>query len=261
MSRWIYAAIIILLGAFFLVTSSILLFLGFNDLVSSYSRVIAPIIALLIGIMGISFFGRESFLKEDRYHTLNVWIALGLIFFSLADFTAILVYLNENSSEICFTIGLVQIPGLLLWALGVLGYLKSLNASLRLTEGTQLWIALGVITTLTSLSLVVIFAIVFPSRNVFSSIVSIPIIVILGLILCIITGMLWIFKDGYIARPLLLFLFGVTLLFVRSVFWQIEDYCVGSALTQIAAIESYLIVGASFLIASELNIIFESGEK
>ncbi|MHA3963457.1 MAG: hypothetical protein AM325_007945 [Candidatus Thorarchaeota archaeon SMTZ1-45] len=260
MARWIYAAFVILLGIFILVVSGILVMVGFDALVFSAASIIAPMVALSIGIMGISFFGRESFLKEDRFHTLNVWIAFGLIFFCLADITAILVYMNENSAQICFTIGLVQIPGLLLWALGIVGYLKSLNSSLKLTEGTQLWLALGVITTLTSLSLVVIFAILFPSRNLLSTIVSVPIIVVLGLILCIISGTLWIFRDGYLARPLLLLFFGVALLFMRSVIWQVEDYCSGSSFSQITAIESYLLVGASFLIASKLNIIFESSE-
>jgi len=258
LSRWVYAAAIIFLGILILVLSSIFLALGFNTLTYSMTSILTPFIALFIGILGISFFGRESFLKEDRYHTLNVWIALGLVFFSLADVTAILVYSNENASQISFTIGLVQIPGLLLWALGILGYLKSLNSSLKLTEGTQLWLALGVITTLTSLSLIVIFAIVFPSRSLLSIIVSVPIVVVLGLILCIICGILWIFKDGYIVRPIALLLFGIILLFIRSVFWQVEDYLSGNPFNQITAIESYLLVGASFLIASELGVIFEA---
>ncbi|MFW9963825.1 MAG: hypothetical protein ACFFCX_09695 [Candidatus Sifarchaeia archaeon] len=260
MSRWIYATFIILFGIFILVVSAILVLVGFSALVYSASSIVAPVVALGIGIMGISFFGRESFLKEDRYHTLNVWVAFGLIFFCLADITTILVYMNENSAQICFTIGLVQIPGLLLWSMGIVGYLKSLNSTLKLTEGTQLWLALGVITTLTSLSLVVILAILFPSRNLLSTIVSVPIIVVLGVIVCIISGTLWIFKDGYIARPLLLLLFGVILLFLRGVIWQFEDYCSGNSFSQITAIESYLFVGASFLIASKLNIIFEPSE-
>ena len=260
-SRWTYAAIVILLGVTLLGISVVLVFLGFVELVSSYSLVIAPVTGLLIGIMGISFFGRESFLKEDRYHTLNVWLALGLIFFSLADITTILVYMSPNSSEICFAIGLIQIPGLLLWALGVAGYLKSLDSSLRLTEGSQLWIALGIITVLASLSLVVIFTILFPSRNLLASIVSVPILVVLGLLICITTGIFWIFKEGYISRPILLLIFGITLLLARSIFWQIEDFCNGNALNQIAAIESYLIIGASFLLASGLGTIFESSEQ
>ncbi len=263
MSRWVYAVVAIFLGILILVGSSLLLALDLDALAYSVTSILAPIIALFIGILGISFFGRESFLKEDRYHSLNAWIAIGLVFFSLADVTAILVYLNENASQISFTIGLVQIPGLLLWLLGILGYLKSLNSSLKLTEGTQLWLALGAITTLSSLSLVVIFSIVFPSRNLLSILVSVPIVVVLGLILCIISSLLWIFKDGYMARPLVLLLFGIILLFIRSIFWQAEDYLSGNPFNQIAAIESYILVGASFLISSELGVIFkpiEGGE-
>lgn len=260
MSRWVYSVVAIFLGILILVSSALLWSLGLVTLAFSVTGILAPLIALFIGSLGISFFGRESFLKEDRYHTLNVWIALGLVFFSLADVTAILVYFNENASQISFTIGLIQIPGLLLWGLGIFGYLKSLNASLKLTEGTQLWLALGVITTLTSLSLVVFFAILFPSRNLLSIIVSVPIVVALGLILCIICGILWIFKDGYMAKPILLLLFGIILLFIRSIFWQAEDYLSGNPFNQVAAIESYILVGASFLMARELGAIFESFE-
>jgi hypothetical protein len=257
LSRWNYAVATITLGIFIAIASVLLLAFGFDALVSSMMSFLAPIIAIIMGTLGIRFFGRESFLKEDRYHTLYVWISLGLIFFSLADVTLILVYVAENSRQICFTIGLVQIPGLLLWVLGIVGYLKSLNSSLRLTEGTQLWLALGVITTLTSLSLIVIFAIIFPSREILSTIVFVPIAVLLGLVLCIILAFLWIFKDGFLARPLLLLLFGIVILFIRAIFWQIEGYCDGSSFNQILAIESYLLVGASFLMANKIGIIFE----
>ncbi len=190
------AIAIILFGIIVLFVSLILLAIGMNTLLYSIMSVLAPLIALFIGLLGISFFGRESFLKEDRYHTCNVWIALGLIFFSLADITAILVFMTEDAGQICFAVSLVQVPGLFLWILGILGYFKSLNESLRLTEGTQLWLAVGVITTLASLSLIVIFAIISPTRNILATIVGVPVIVVLGLIVCVISGILWVFKEG-----------------------------------------------------------------
>ncbi|MFX1561440.1 MAG: hypothetical protein ACFFBL_12695, partial [Promethearchaeota archaeon] len=78
------------------------------------------------------------------------------------------------------------------------------------------------------------------------------------LILCIILAIIWIFKEGLIARPMLLILFGIVLLFARAIFWQIEGYCDGDSFGQILAIESYLLVGAAFLIANKIGIIFES---
>jgi hypothetical protein len=257
LSRWNYAIATITLGILIVIASVLLLAFGLDTIVYSLVSILAPIIAIFIGMLGILFFGRESLLKEDRYHTLYVWIALGLIFFSLADVTLILVFVSENAMQICFTIGLVQIPGLLLWVMGIMSYLKSLNSSLRLTEGTQLWLALGVITTLASLSLIVIFAIIFPSRELLSTIVFVPIAVLLGLILCITFSILWIFKDGSLARPLLFLLFGIVILFIRAIFWQIEGYCEANPFNQILAIESYLLVGVSFLIANEIGIIFE----
>ena len=230
---------------------------GLDALASSLNSILAPLIAILVGAFGIVLFGRESFLKEDRYHTLYAWVALGLIFFSLADITAILVSMLEDSTEMCFTIGLVQVPGLFLWALGIMSYLKSLNSSLRLTEGTQLWLALGIITALMSLSLIVILSIIFPSRDFLSTIVFVPITVVLGLVFFIILAILWIFKDGSLAQPLLFLLFGVSLLFLRGVFWQIEGYCNEIAFNQLMAIESYLLIGVVFLTANKIGITLE----
>ena len=257
MSRWTHAIAIISLGIVILITSILLWAFGLDALVSSLNSILAPLTAILVGTFGIMSFGRESFLKEDRYHTLYAWIALGLIFFSLADITAILVSMAEDSTEICFTIGLVQMPGLFLWALGIMSYLKSLNLSLRLTEGTQLWLVLGITTTLMSLSLIVILSIIFPSRELLSTIVFVPITVALGLVFFVILAILWIFKDGSLAQPLLFLLFGVFLLFSRAIFWQIEGYCNEMAFNQLTAIESYLFIGVAFLIANKIGIIFE----
>ncbi|MFX1483456.1 MAG: hypothetical protein ACFFCP_09725 [Promethearchaeota archaeon] len=257
MSRWTHAIATIAIGFAILITSVLLWVFGFAVIASSLNSILAPFIAISIGILGIVFFGRESFLKEDRYHTLYAWMALGLIFFSLADITAILVSMAEDPTEMCFTIGLVQIPGLLLWALGIMSYLKSLNSSLRLTEGTQLWLALGIITILTSLSLIVILSIIFPSRNLLSTIVFVPITVVLGLVFFVILGVLWIFKDGTLAQPLVFLLFGVSLLFSRAIIWQIEGYCDRVSLNQLMAIESYLLIGVAFLIANKIGIALE----
>jgi hypothetical protein len=257
LSRWTHAIATISLGIVILITSVLLWVFGFDALVSALNSVLAPLIAILVGTFGIVSFGRESFLKEDRYHTLYAWMALGLIFFSLADITTILVSMVEDSAEMCFTIGLVQVPGLFLWALGIMSYLKSLNSSLRLTEGTQLWLALGIITTLMSLSLIVILSVIFPSRNFVSTIVFVPITVVLGLVFFIILAILWVFKDGSLAQPLLLLLFGVSLLFARAIFWQIEGYCNEIAFNQLMAIESYLLIGVAFLIANTIGITLE----
>ena len=257
MSRWTHAIATISLGFVILIMSVLLWVFGLDALASSLNSILAPLIAILVGAFGIVLFGRESFLKEDRYHTLYAWVALGLIFFSLADITAILVSMLEDSTEMCFTIGLVQVPGLFLWALGIMSYLKSLNSSLRLTEGTQLWLALGIITALMSLSLIVILSIIFPSRDFLSTIVFVPITVALGLVFFIILAILWIFKDGSLAQPLLFLLFGVSLLFARAIFWQIEGYCNEIAFNQLMAIESYLLIGVAFLIANKIGITLE----
>jgi hypothetical protein len=260
-SGWKYAASTIFTGLAILIIAEILYFMGMLSILTTLTTALSPAIALLLGIIGLNFFGRESIVKEDRFHAMNVWMALGLVVFSLSEITGVLLRFTESSSDIYFTVGLVQMPALLLWGLGVVGYLRSSNSVLGVFNGNRMGSILIIITALTSLFLVVIMTLIHPAQSLFITFVSVPMIAGLGITLCILGGIVWILRGGLIARPLILMFFGILLLLIRSLFWGFVSYCPGSPFDYVTAIEGYILVGASLAVASGLDDVFVIGEE
>ena len=255
-SGWKYAATFIFTGLIILIISEVLYFTGMNSLLSVLTTALSPIIALFLGIIGLNFFGRESLVKEDRFHAMNVWMALGLIVFSLSEIAGVLIRINESPVEICFTVGLVQMPALLLWGLGVVGYLRSSNSALGVFTGNRMGSVIVLVTALSSLVLVVIMTLLNPGQNILITFVSVLMIIGLGIILFILGGIVWILREGLIARPLVLMFFGVLLLLIRSLFWGFITYCPGSPFDYLTAIEGYILVGASLAASSRLDDVY-----
>ena len=235
--------------------------MGMLSILTTLTTALSPAIALFLGIIGLNFFGRESIVKEDRFHAMNVWMALGLVVFSLSEITGVLLRFTESSSDIYFTVGLVQMPALLLWGLGVVGYLRSSNSVLGVFNGNRMGSILIIITALASLFLVVIMTLIHPAQSLFITFVSVPMIAGLGITLCILGGIVWILRGGLIARPLILMFFGILLLLIRSLFWGFVNYCPGSPFDYVTAIEGYILVGASLAAASGLDDVFVIEEE
>ncbi len=260
-SGWKYAAIIIFTGFVILMIVEVLYFAGLNSILSMLTTVLSPVIALFLGIIGLNVFGRESPVKEDRFHAMNVWMAFGLIVFSISETTGILIRITESSVEICFTVGLVQMPALLLWGLGVVGYLRSSNSALGLFNGHSMGSRIVLVSALCGLALVVIMTLINPVQSLLITFVSVPTIIGLGVTFCILVGISWIMRKGVIARPLVLMALGVLLLLIRSLFWGFLNYCPGSPFDYVTAIEGYILVGAALAAASSLEDMYTIREE
>jgi hypothetical protein len=258
---WKYAGVIIFTGLAILIIAEILYFLGMSSILGALTTTLCPAIALLLGIIGLNFCGRESLVREDRFNAMNVWIALGLVVFSLAEIAGVLIRIMESSSNINFAIGLVQMPALLLWGLGVGGYLRSSNSVLGVFTDNRMSSVLIIITVLAGLVLLVIMTLIHPGQNLLITSVSVPMIVGLGLISCTLGGIVWILRSGLIAQPLILMFLGIFLLLIRSIFWGFVEYSPGSPFDYVTAIEGYILVGASLASASRLDDIYTIREE
>lgn len=252
---WRNSALIIFSGLAILVISLILNATGNIPILLAIVSVLSPAIALLLGISGLNAFGRESLVKEDRFHSLHVWMALGLIVFSLSEVASVIIHITGYSNEICFTVGLVQMPALLLWGLGVLGYLRSSNIALGITNTDSLLQFIITLASIAGLAILVVVAVLNPSQILYTAI-SVPMIVGLVVIIFALGNLLWTLRDGLIARPLSLLFLGVLLFFIRTLFWSFINYCPGIPFDYVTAIESYILIGAAILAASKLDEIF-----
>jgi hypothetical protein len=256
---WRNAGLIILTGLAILLISVFLYYNGNTMTLSVFASSLAPILAFFLGVIGLSAYGRESLVKDDRFHALNVWMALGLIVFSLSEVAGVMLH-TLDSSEILFIIGLVQIPALLLWGLGILGYLRSSNSALgESSEG--LWARVILIASIAGLTLIVVETLYFPGRSIVQMGIAVPMVIGLSVILLALGRLLWVLREGLIVRPLILLFLGVLLYLIRNLFWNYVEYAPGLPFDYITAIESYILVGASLIAASRLEEVYDEAEE
>ncbi len=242
-----------ILGPIILAVFVLLSMTGYVDALLVLLSILTPLTAFLIGTLGLRLFGRESEMRHDMFHSVNLWISIGLIMLSLSEIAAILVSLTAGSLQIEATIGLVQIPGLLLWGLGILQYLRSVNSSLEFAETGRLWTSLLVIVSLSTLVLIGINALYMPWIGAIENVVLSPIIVGQGMLAIITLGLVWTFRHGEIARPLVLVFCGFLLYLVRTVHWAFTITTIGTPLNSIIAVEAYIFFGAALVLARNLG--------
>ncbi|TFF95882.1 hypothetical protein EU546_02500 [Candidatus Thorarchaeota archaeon] len=245
---------LMLAGALLAVAAAVLSFSGNNILLGAITLLLAPTSALAFGLFGMNLFGRDGLAKKDTFVAMNVSLALGLVILTLAEIAGISMTVIGSPEQLCFTVGLVQLPGLLLWGLGIISYLKSVNLSLDLIEGERLWPILVFVTVMGSLMVVAAVIVSDPERSPLTVLVSAPTGIWLGIILAIVTGLVWTFKRGLLVRPLLLLMLAMLVAFVRSLLWIVSDFCEGGPLDDLFAIESYLLVGASLVESAKLEM-------
>ncbi len=231
----------------------LLMTLGYGDTSQAIALLFAPTSALAFGLLGMNLFGRDGLVKTDRFVSMNVWLALGLVILTLAEIAGIVMAFVGSPDQVCFTVGLVQMPGLLLWGLGIIGYLKSVNQSLDLIEEERLWPILVFVAVMGSLILVAVAIIMFPERSPLAVLVSAPTVVWVGIIVSITLGLLLYFRKGMIARPLGLLFLALVIYFIRSALWVMSEYCQGDLLDDLLSIESYLLIGASLMEAARFE--------
>lgn len=253
LTDWRDTIIVISVGLIILVTSLVLITTGNDQLLLVITSVLAPLVALFLGIMGLRIYGKESAIKDDKYNTLNLWLAIGLIMLSLAEIAGTLVGLTQTPHQILLIVALAQMPGLILWGLGIIQYLRTLNSSLGFIKSNNLWLGFFLVTSLSTISLVVIIMIQFTTIGFVESLVLSPIIVGLTLLTVITALLVWIFRKGTLAKPLFLILGALALFLVRVLLWLFVDTSLESPTDGVIAIESFILCGGALLLARDLE--------
>ncbi|MFW9913264.1 MAG: hypothetical protein ACFFEU_12380, partial [Candidatus Thorarchaeota archaeon] len=68
-----------------------------QSILSSLGGVSAPVASFIMGIIGLWFFGREDFRREDRFHLMNMFFSLGLVLYAISEVAASLLANQEGS--------------------------------------------------------------------------------------------------------------------------------------------------------------------
>ena len=255
MTDWQNTVLVISVGMLILIASLAMIATGNNGLLFGIMSIVSPLVALFFGALGLKIYGRDSGTKDDRFNSFNYWFAIGLIILSLAEIAGLLVSISLNPQQMILVVALTQLPGLLLWGIGILQYLRSLNEALAYIKPQNLWIALFLVTTLSTISFVVIIVTQFPMVGIVESLVLSPIIVGLVLFVTIASVLVIIFRKGSLAKPLFLILGALLLYLVRSLLWLFSSVALETPTDRVIAAEAFILCGAALLLARNLGSI------
>jgi len=252
-TRWSDTVPIFLLGVGILLVFLILAAISYIDTLIVISSILTPLIAFLLGTLGLWTFNRNSEDREDQIQTLLLWISIGLLMISLSEIAGTIVNLVQNPPPTELIVGLVQMPGLLLWGFGILQYLRSVNSALELFESEKLWIVLLMLTALATLGLIVVNTLYNPWIGLIEIVVLSPLVTGLVFLTVIVLGLVLIFRQGEFAIPLFFIFIGFFLYFIRTAQWVLATSAIGTPMNSLFALEACVFFGVGFILTRNLS--------
>ena len=241
-------------GLAILIASAIAWIVNNISILSSLGGISAPVSSFTMGITGLWFFGREDFRREDRFHLMNLFFSLGLVLYAISEVAASLLANQEGSEAFLFTVSLVQMPGLILWAIGVIGYLRASNSVLKSTNDNRLFTMMVIIPAVAMLTLASLVMVLNPTRNPVEVFTTALLAIGMGVITLAMGNVLLVFRSGKLARPLGLAFLSVLVLTLQIVLWCCIELSPIEPLGQIVRTEAYLMLGTALTSAKSIEL-------
>ncbi len=213
--------------------------------------VIAPASALLMSAVGLALYGRQGLVRGDHLHILNLSISLGLVAFLISELTAATMSLHIDNEILHFIVDLIQLIGILLWAVGTVGYLLTSREVLGYMNPRTMWAALVVPSVAYGGLVLFVISGQNPTRDPIEIVTKTPVALGLSMVVLTMILLVWVFKSGRLFVPMALGLAGMLLALMRSALWVFSFFS-GEPLAGLMGAESYLFLGASLVTASKL---------
>ncbi|NWF96275.1 MAG: hypothetical protein HXY34_09030 [Candidatus Thorarchaeota archaeon] len=250
---WLHALSLVMMGLVILVAavlSSTMVDLGLFALMMVP---IGPTVPLAVGLTGLVGYMREGVIREDMLHTMGLVMSLGLTVAALPETAISIVYPLPDTAQFQFAVALLQVPVMLLWAIGVVGYVFIFNrvvpASRPKTTAAVLATILGLI-IFTIKTLVSLF--IPPPDAVLATICGF-LALCLAVIVGSVTALLWHFRTGKMRIPLILMLFAMIILLSLNIGWCSSLVSPLHPMIRGLTAEAYLALGLSLTILSRID--------
>ncbi len=255
MTKWTSITLLILYMSLliFPVTGVCLWLIGRVDSVSYALNLISPITALSIGTMGLLIFAFEGVIRDDMIHTMCVAIAMGLTLLTLAEIALVMVSILAGSTLFYVVMAFLQLPGLIIWTAGVLGYVYVFNRVVNIMQQTRLAISIISGSIVALLVVKVIAILYYGTRGVIESLVCLPIEICLLMMISSLIMIIWLIRGGTLRYPFGTMLFAVILYAVQSLLLYDLMESPLSPLVRGIAFESYVLLGISLIMFRRLG--------
>lgn len=239
--------LILFIGLVALAAASLSLLTGNNQVVSGTLSISAIAMAFIMALLGSWLFVRQGLLSDDKFHMLHTNLSIALIFFGMSEIAITAVASMSDSTIYQIVIGLVQLIGVILWAEGAILYLYATNSILDFSDRRLI---VPFIMILSALPYLGIQSIMYFTSMVRSDylLVAIPLEIGLTMVFLSLLIVLWHFRGGFYARPILLSLAAILLLLIRTILWCSETLALSDVRSQSIAIAAYWLLGFSLLV-------------
>ncbi|MCF2136823.1 MAG: hypothetical protein K9W43_06210 [Candidatus Thorarchaeota archaeon] len=202
---------------------------------------LGPVLTIVIGTIGIRKYSQSGeIIGSDQFSAMNSFFALGVIVLTLSEAMATIVWFLPNPVDYLSIIFILQLPGLLLWALGVTSYFQGCIATIGNIAVKKAHMAVVVAAIITSI-------IITQLSN--SSIVVIlsegPALVVLLISAYSLGWLLWSFRHGTLRVHIGLLLLATGIFLAQNLAWNIFGVLPTQELARILTIEAYLAIGAT----------------
>jgi len=244
----------------FFVGALVVAILGFSlwitnqhALLSIVMSTITLLAAFGVAILGLAQFGDDGLVREDPFHMMNILLTFGLFAFTAGEAAALIISQISVGTSFYFSTGILQIVGVALWLMGVLGYLIAVNEVMQFLEKRKLGLLILVVSLVAMIIPLVaslILSGIVPRLNLLT---HIPLAVGLTMIAVSLGLVFMSYRRGILAIPIGLALFGCLLFLIRVVFWILFSFPHLYALNLILASESYILLGASIIAARQVR--------
>jgi hypothetical protein len=203
--------------------------------------------------MGLAQFGDDGLVREDPFHMMNILLTFGLFAFTAGEGASLIISQLSIATSVYLSTGILQIVGVVLWLMGVFGYLIAVNEVMQFLEKRRLGLSIFIV----SLTVIVIPLIVslvvsgtMPNLNLLT---NIPLAVGLTMIAVSLALVFVTYRKGILAIPIGLALLGCLLFLTRVVSWIFFSFPDLEAFNLIVASESYILLGASIIAARKVQ--------
>jgi hypothetical protein len=239
--------LILLIGVVALAAASLSILTGNSQIASGTFSISAIAMAFIMAVLGAWLFVRQGLLSDDKFHMLHTNLSIALIFFGLSEIAITAVAALVDSMIYQIVIGLIQLIGVILWAEGAILYLYATNSILDFSDRRLIVPFIIILSALPYLGIQSFMSVTNMVRSDYL-LVAVPLEIGLTIVFLSLLIILWHFRGGFYAKPILLSLAAILLLLTRTVLWCSDTLSLSDVLSQSLAVTAYWLLGFSLLV-------------
>ncbi len=219
---------------------------------------VTAIVGIFVGLIGFVKYSSSGLFHDDSFHMMGVLISAGILVFALADIANAIALSQPENSVLPYMVSAARATALILWILGITGYIRASNNVLKFVF-PRLWTMALV---MCSLAVMTSLPVLLNGSTVIGPVESIWLLsysLVMGLLTSALFVQYHALREGLLGKLLRFILLGFVAMYLHGIlYWytSIEYLIVISA---ILAIEGYILIGGFLLCAQ--NLVVYNGEE